>query len=150
MVHELKTRLKPGCVPVPSSDGLKHYFYALTAHFGEWVPVEGQKKLSWMVLSDFLYGQVIKYRHRLRIVDIEQRLIWGLPTDYRSRLKAAGLSGNINTSFVERANLTIRQCVSKLTRRTWGTTHFSTELAEHLFWWLGLLSFRPLPREFAN
>ncbi|HSB02383.1 MAG TPA: hypothetical protein VLE49_17155 [Anaerolineales bacterium] len=30
------------------------------------------------------------------------------------------LSGKINTSFVERANPTIRQCVAKLTRRTWG------------------------------
>lgn len=37
VVHELKDRLKPGCVPVFSSDGLKHYFYALTAHFGEWL-----------------------------------------------------------------------------------------------------------------
>ena len=27
VVHELKGRLKPGCVPVFSSDGLKHYFY---------------------------------------------------------------------------------------------------------------------------
>ena len=61
-------------------------------------------------------------------------MIWGLPTEYSSRLKAAGLSGRINTSFVERANLTIRQCVSKLPRRTWGTAHYFTELAEHLYW----------------
>ena len=39
VVHELKDRLKAGMVPVSSSDGLKHYYYALTAHFGEWVPV---------------------------------------------------------------------------------------------------------------
>ncbi len=43
----------------------------------------------------------------------------GNAEEYRSRLKANGLSGNINTSFVERANLTIRQSMSKLTRRTW-------------------------------
>jgi len=135
VVHELKTRLRASCVPVCSSDDLKHYFYALTAHFGEWVPVEGQKKLVWMVLPAFLYAQVIKYWDWLRVVDIEQRQIWGLPADYRARLKAAGLSGNINTAFVERANLTIRECVSKLARRTWGTAQYASELGEHLEWW---------------
>jgi hypothetical protein len=46
------------------------------------------------------------------------------------------MSGNINTSFVERINLTIRRCVSKLARRTWGTAQFTSELTEHLYWWL--------------
>lgn len=59
----------------------------------------------------------------------------GEEKDYRERLKAAGLSGRINTAFIERINLTIRQCVSKLTRRTWGTAQFTPELSEHLFWW---------------
>lgn len=36
VVHELKCRLAIGCVPVFSTDGLKHYFYALTAHFEKW------------------------------------------------------------------------------------------------------------------
>ena len=53
----------------------------------------------------------------------------------RSLLNAAGLSGNINTAYVERANLTIRECVSKLARRTWGTAQYATELCEHLEWW---------------
>jgi hypothetical protein len=56
-------------------------------------------------------------------------------TEYTARLKAIGLSGVMNTSFVERVNLTIRQSVSNLTRRTWGPAHFSPELNEHLFWW---------------
>jgi transposase-like protein len=37
VVHELKSRLQLGCVPIFSSDGLQHYYYALTAHFGEWI-----------------------------------------------------------------------------------------------------------------
>ena len=32
--HDLYRRLIPGCLPVFTSDGLNHYFYALTAHFG--------------------------------------------------------------------------------------------------------------------
>ena len=69
-------------------------------------------------------------------MNVEQRMMWGETGEYRSRLKAAGMSGNINTSFVERINLTIRRCVSKLARRTWGTAQFTSELTEHLYWWL--------------
>jgi len=36
VLHELKGRLRPGYVPVFSTDGLRHYFYALTAQFGRW------------------------------------------------------------------------------------------------------------------
>lgn len=141
VVHELKTKLKVGCVPVFSTDGLAHYFYALTAHFGEWVQVEGEKKPVWMVLSNFLYAQVIKHQRKYRLVDVEQRQIWGLPEEYRRLLKAGGLSGNINTSFVERINLTIRQSISKLTRRTWGRAQYTSELSEHLYWWLAYYHF---------
>jgi IS1 family transposase len=139
--HELKSKLKAGCVPVFSTDGLAHYFYALTAHFGEWVHVKGEKKPVWMILSDFYYAQVIKRQRRRRTVEVEQRQIWGLPSEYRTLLKAGGLSGNINISFVERVNLTIRQNVSKLTRRTWGTAQYTTELSEHLYWWLSYYHF---------
>ena len=141
VVHELKSRLKAACHPVFSSDGLKHYFSALTAHFGEWVQVEGESKPGWMVLADFAYAQVVKTQRKFRLVSVETRLVWGLPTDYFSRLKNAGLSGRINTSYVERANLTLRQCVSKLTRRTWSKGQFSTELGEHIFWWLAYYHF---------
>jgi len=36
-VHALHQRLAPGCIPLFTSDGLNLYFYALTAHFGQWV-----------------------------------------------------------------------------------------------------------------
>ena len=140
-VHELKSKLKVGCVPVFSTDGLSHYFYALTAHFGEWVQVEGEKKPVWLVLSSFLYAQVIQHQRRFRLVEVEERQIWGLPEEYRRLLKAGRLSGNINTSFVERINLTIQQSVSKLARRTWVTAQYTTELSEHQYWWLGYYHF---------
>jgi len=139
--HELKSRLKAGCVPIFSSDGLKHYFYALTAHFGEWLDVAGEKKPVGLILSSFFYAQVIKQQRRFRLVGVEHRFVWGLPEEYISRLKANGLSGNINTSFVERANLTIRQSILKLTRRTWGPAQFTSELEDHLYWWLAYYHF---------
>jgi IS1 family transposase len=36
-VHALHQTLALGCIPVFTSDGLNLYFYALTAHFGQWV-----------------------------------------------------------------------------------------------------------------
>lgn len=141
VLHELKSRLKVGCVPIFSSDGLKHYFYGLTPHFGEWKMVAGQKKPVWLILPEFMYAQVIKQQRRFRLVGVEHRLLWGEADEYRSRLKSNGLSGNINTSFVERANLTIRQSVSKLTRRTWGPAQYTSELEDHLYWWLAYYHF---------
>jgi IS1 family transposase/transposase-like protein len=134
VVRELKRRMAASCVPVFSTDGLKHYFYALTAHFGWWEQSTG-KKPTWVLLADFLYGQVIKRQRRRKTVEVERRLLWGEEKHYRERLRGAGLSGRINTAFVERLNLTIRQCVSKLTRRTWGSARYTPELMEHLEWW---------------
>ncbi|HWQ83888.1 MAG TPA: hypothetical protein VN363_04940 [Anaerolineales bacterium] len=133
-MHELKHRLCSGSTPVFPSDGLKHYFYALTAHFGQWEPGQGKKPV-WVLLNQFAYAQVIKHQRRRRTVKVDRRLLWGDEQSYRSRLKQAGLSGRINTSFVERTNLTIRQAVSKLTRRTWCPAHYLPELLEHLEWW---------------
>jgi IS1 family transposase len=134
VVHELKGRLRAGCVPVFSTDGLRAYFYALTAHFGRWERTDGQKP-RWMLLGEFVYGQVIKYRRQSRTVAVERRLLCGAAEQYRARLQAAGLSGRINTAFIEPVNLTIRQCVSKLTRRTWGPAKYTPELMAHLEWW---------------
>lgn len=85
-LHEIKGKLRAGCVPVFSTDGLKHYYYALTAHFGEWFKSDDQSKPIWLVLTSFAYAQVIKHQRRFRLVDVEHRMIWGLPTEYLSRL----------------------------------------------------------------
>ena len=134
VVHELKHRLSAGYVPIFSTDGLKHYFYALTAHFGQWEIGEG-KKAVWVILGEFMYAQVIKHQRRRRTVEVERKMLWGEEKQYRERLKGAKLSGRINTAFVERINLTIRQNVSTLTRRTWGPAKSSGELLDHLEWW---------------
>ncbi len=97
--------------------------------------------MSTVASFTIIHGPVLKHRRRNRIVQVEQRLLYGQVKEYRSRLKAVGLTGRINTSFVERANLTIRQSVSKLTRRTWGLAHSTGELREHLFWWLAYYHF---------
>jgi len=70
-----------------------------------------------------------------------------------------GLSGRLNTAFVARVNLTIRQGVALLVRRTWGTAQTAGALRRHLLWWQGYYHFvhphqalrqeyaQPLPRQ---
>jgi hypothetical protein len=51
------------------------------------------------------------------------------------RLVALGLSGLIQTSAIERVNLTIRQGVALLSRRTWSLAQSETHLQSHVCWW---------------
>jgi IS1 family transposase len=48
-VHELRERLVVDCIPVCTSDGLNHAFYALTAHFGQWVAGTGRRGRQWLL-----------------------------------------------------------------------------------------------------
>jgi len=99
VVYELKQRLRADCIPVFSTDGLKHYFYSLTAHFGKRAGVEGKQKPVWVLLNEFVYGRVVKCHRRRKLVRVERQVLCGEKDAYRTRLKAAGLSGRINTSF---------------------------------------------------
>src|ERR1043165_3894856 len=53
----------------------------------------------------------------------------------RSALGGLGLSGKRNTAFVERVNLTLRQSVAALIRRTWSTMQEMPQLLLHLECW---------------
>lgn len=67
-----------------------------------------------------------------------------------------GWSGRLNTAFVERLNLTVRQGVAALARRTWSTTQTAACLGLQVEWWRGYYHFvrphqglrvaRPRPR----
>lgn len=141
VIHELCQRMPSGCWPIFSSDGLKLYFYALTAHVGCWVLPEGGHKPVWDIAADFLYAQVKKIHRRRRLVSVEHHVLGGDLDRVTAGLKALGLSGKINTAFVERLNLTIRQGVAFLLRRTWGTAQFAPELVLHVQWWRGYYHF---------
>jgi hypothetical protein len=41
--------LQPDYFPIFTSDGLKHYFYALTAQFNHWQLPEGTRKPVWEI-----------------------------------------------------------------------------------------------------
>jgi hypothetical protein len=69
-----------------------------------------------MPLPELLYAQVIKKTRRRRIVEIKRRVIIGTQAAVDQVLKACGWV--INTAFVERLNLSLRQRVAPIRRRS--------------------------------
>ena len=128
-------RLAEARLPVFASDGLSLYFYALTAHFGQWVEVVGHKSPQWRVDAGLIYGRVKKVYRRRRLVRVSYQMLLGTREQLRGLLQELGLSGKLNTAFVERVNLTIRQSVAGFVRRTWSTAQKTPCLLAHLEWW---------------
>jgi IS1 family transposase len=135
LVHALRQTLAPDCLPIFTSDGLRLYFYALTAHFGQWTGGAGRRARRWQVAPGLLYGQVTKRYRRRRLVRVTPVLRCGTSEAFRRALVALGWSGRLNTAFVERVNLTLRQSVAGLGRRTWSTARGTPHLLAHLEWW---------------
>jgi hypothetical protein len=121
VVHQVVQVLAPDCVPLFLTDGFKEYTTALLAHFGQWVQLPRRQatgpapKPRWMPLPGLLYAQVIKTVRRRRLVRVSHRVIFGTLAAIEQVLAAHGW--HINTAFVERLNLTIRQHVAAVGRR---------------------------------
>jgi IS1 family transposase len=121
VVHQVVQVLAPGCVPLFLTDGFKEYATALLTHYGEWVqPARRQAtgpppKPRWRPLPQLLYAQVIKTVRRRRLVRVTQRVVFGTLTAIEQVLAAQGWQ--IQTAFVERVNLTLRQHVAAIGRR---------------------------------
>jgi IS1 family transposase len=114
VIHALTLALAPGCLPIFTSDGLNLYFYALTAHFGQWISNSASGKHQWRVALDLPHGQVKKTYRRRKLHFVERLMRLGDLPPLSERLKALGLSGTLNTAFVERLNLTLRHALAAL------------------------------------
>ena len=137
LIHSLRQILAPGCIPLFTGDGLNVYFYALTTHFGHWLQGSrrGRHVRQWQVAAGLIYGQVKKCYRRLKLVRVTQVMRLGTEAALRVTLQYLGLSGKLNTAFIERVNLTVRHGVAALARRTWATAQQSPHLLAHLEWW---------------
>jgi len=137
VIHSLRPILAPDCLPLFTSDGLNVYFYALTAHFGHWLEVgrRGPKTLRWQVAAVLIYGQAKKRYRRRKLVQVSHVMRLGTEAALKVALQQLGLSGRLNTAFIERVNLTVRHGVAALARRTWATAQQSPHLLAHLEWW---------------
>ena len=79
-----------------------------------------------------LYGQVLKTRRNDRIVKVERRELLGATWRFEEALNNSEDSSTLNTSFIERLNLTIRQSSAYLSQRTLSHARSKEKLEEHL------------------
>jgi IS1 family transposase len=121
VVHQVIQVLAPDCVPLFLTDGLKDYATALLTHFGHWMHPERRQdkgplpKPRWLPLPRLLYAQVVKSYRRRRLVGVKHRVVFGTRLAIEQVLAACGWT--MNTAFIERLNLDIRQRVAAIGRR---------------------------------
>jgi transposase-like protein/IS1 family transposase len=121
VVHHVAQVLAPDCAPLFLTDGFREYMTALLTHYGHWVqPPRRQAqgpapKPRWMPLPGLLYAQVVKTVRCRRLVRVSHRVVFGSLEAVNHLLAPRGW--HINTAFVERINLAIRQHVAAVGRR---------------------------------
>ena len=121
VVHHVAQVLAPDCAPLFLTDGFREYLTALLTHYGQWVQPARRRaqgpapKPRWMPLPQLLYAQVIKTVRRRRLVRVSHRVVFGTLEAVQQVLAACGWQ--INTAFIERVNLSIRQHVAAVGRR---------------------------------
>jgi IS1 family transposase len=121
VVHHVAQVLAPDCAPLFLTDGFREYVTALLTHYGHWVqPPRRQAtgptpKPRWRPLPHLLYAQVVKTVRRRRLVRVSHRVVFGTLEAVAQVLAACGWQ--IQTAFVERLNLDIRQRVAAVGRR---------------------------------
>ena len=79
-----------------------------------------------------IFGQVIEKRRENRVVRVDRRLLLGTHAELEGALFHSEDSSTLNSSFVERHNLTIRQGSACLGRRTPGHARCTESLLGHM------------------
>lgn len=110
--------------PLFTSDELSHYQTTLAdkfSHFEEQAKTgkRGRPKMPKQVIDpELMYATVHKTRENGKVVKVEHNIVFGDPEDILRILDLSKVSKTINTSFVERSNLTLRSHVKNLARKT--------------------------------
>lgn len=123
LIHAIMVLLAPGCIPLFVSDQWAAYATAILTHFGHWVAVprrhpRGRRpKPRWRPLPHLQYAQVVKQRVKGRVVSVTHRVVYGSLEAVHAILQHDGVGQIINTAFIERFNLSLRQHVAALGRK---------------------------------
>jgi IS1 family transposase len=115
LFRDLSRRMSLETIPLITTDGFGFYEKVVGRVFG----------------LACVYGQVIKTRRNDRVVRVERRVAIGAGR-LQQALQESEDSVKLNTSFVERLNLTIRRGSSYLGRRSICQARWRTRLEDHL------------------
>jgi hypothetical protein len=85
-----------------------------------------------------VYGQLVKRRNKKKDDKTPftiTRMKWGWRWQLFRTLREIGYLDKIQTAFIERVNLTIRQGIAALARKTWSLAKSQESLLLHVQWW---------------
>ena len=116
LFRDVAKRMHGAGFPLIATDGFEFYEKVVRRVFG----------------SSCLYGQVIKTRRNDRVASVERRARIGAAWRWEQALGDSEDSEKLNTSFIERLNLTIRQGSAYLARRTLCHARRTERLEAHL------------------
>ena len=116
LVRDVADRMDFQGLPLIVTDGFDFYEKVVRRVFGPAV----------------LYAQVLKTRSNDRIVKVERRELLGARWRFEEALNHSEDSSTLNTSFIERLNLTIRQGSAYLARRALSHARLNDKLEQHL------------------
>ena len=116
LVRDVASRMTFATGPLIVTDGFAFYGTAIRRVFG----------------PAALYAQVIKTRRHDRVVRVDRRAVIGAAWRFDEALTHSEDSSTVNTSFIERLNLTIRQSSAYLSRRTLSHARATDTLDAHL------------------
>jgi len=136
-VHELRARVDETSHPIFLTDGLMSYYFAITAHWGSWILNEATAKSEWQVDPAIRYAQLYKHKVRRKLIDTEAVGLIGDLSEIDRLLRQLGFSGKIQTSYVERLNVDLRNDIAALARRTNALMRSSKQLSQVMTLWQG-------------
>ena len=116
LFRDVSSRMKLKRIPLITTDGFEFYNHVVRRVFG----------------AACLYGQVIKTRRNDRVIKVERRRRMGAAWRWEQAWRDSEDSVKLNTSYIERLNLTIRQGSAFLHRRTLSHARRTQRLDDHL------------------
>ena len=137
----------PESIPYFTSDELEHYTSAILEEYGveKTFPKTGKrgrpKKPVNEIPEELVYAQVHKHREKGRVKKIETNVIFGTEDQVKKKLVQSPVSNSVNTSFVERNNLTVRQQNGRFQRKTLQFSKEKELLVTQLHLFLGYYHF---------
>lgn len=103
-----------GTIPYFSSDGYEGYKESILSVYGE---IQNNKTVP---PEDLCYAQVNKKIERNRCISVDKKLIFGDQNLLNKCINKSWVSNKINTSFIERSNLAVRQHNKRVERKSQG------------------------------
>jgi IS1 family transposase len=114
--QDVLARIRTARIPLIATDGFKFYRQVVRRLFG----------------AACLYGQVIKKRRKAGVVNVQRKTRIGAAWRWNELWRNSEHSRQLNTSYIERLNLTLRQGSAYLHRRSLSHARRTERLEDHL------------------